>query len=204
MEFIRNQVNVEEPDKVRVIRQDGSTGESGLPSGGLLLLIGLPGSGKSAVGQGLAAKLGLKLVRLPVQGAAEALAELARGGAAVVEVPHTLLAEAELRSAIQASGRVLYLMANIGAIVRRLAKEPGESEATLALQDGMVRLLGTYEPLFMQTLHLLVPADGPLEEVGQPAGIESRIDVRDRCRSGAPQETGQARTARPRRDANHR
>jgi shikimate kinase len=165
MEFIRNHVDVEEPDKVRIIRQDGHAGESGLPSGGLLLLIGLPGSGKSAVGQGLATKLGLSLVRLPVQGAASALAELVRGGAAVVEVPHTLLADPELRAAIQASGRVIYLMTNIGAIVRRLAKEPGESEATLALRDGMARLLGTYEPLFMQTLHLLVPADGPLEEV---------------------------------------
>ncbi len=165
MEFIQKKVQVEEPDKVRIIRQDGHAGESGLPSGGLVLLIGLPGSGKSAVGQHLARELGLAFAQLPTQDAAEALAELAARGAAVVEVPHTLLADAPLRAALQASGRVLYLMANAGTLAARKAKDSGDTQEVQALCEGLGRLVGSFEPLFMQTLHLLVPADGPLDEV---------------------------------------
>lgn len=169
MEFIQKKVQVEEPDKVRVIRQDGHAGESGLPSGGLILLVGLPGSGKTAVGQWLAEKLGVSFAQLPTQGAAEALAELAARGAAVVEVPHTLLADASLRASVQAAGRVLYLMANAGTLAARKAKNPANTPANAqevqALCEGLGRLMGSFEPLFMQTLHLLVPADGPLDEV---------------------------------------
>lgn len=165
MEFIQKKVQVEEPDKVRIIRQDGHAGESGLPNGGLVLLIGLPGSGKSAVGQHLARELGLAFAQLPTQGAAEALSELAARGAVVVEVPHTLLADAPLRTAIQGSGRVLYLMANAGTLAARKAKNPGDTLEVQALCEGLGRLVGSFEPLFMQTLHLLVPADGPLDEV---------------------------------------
>jgi len=165
MEFIRKKIEVEEPDKVRIIRQDGHAGVSGLPTGGLILLIGLPGSGKSAMGERLAGKLGLPFVQLPARDAATALEALVAAGPAVVEVPHKLLTNADMRVRIQASGRVIYLMANVGALTRRLAKTPDDTPATLALRDSLGQLMSAFEPLFMQTLHLLVPADGPLDEV---------------------------------------
>lgn len=165
--FIREKVEVEEPGKVRVHRQDGSAGP-GLPTGGPLYLVGLPGSGKSALGQRLAEKLGTPFLALPTLGGPEAwskaLDEALALGVPVVETPHKLLADEAIRQRLAATGRVLYLMANAGVLAARLAgQRPGQDPE--ALRPGLVNLIGTFEPLFMQTLHMLVPAEGPLDEV---------------------------------------
>lgn len=163
-EFIRREFQVQEPDKVRTHRQDGPSAGPGLPTAGPLYLVGLPGSGKTALGQRLAAKLGVPFVALPAQDPGPALDAALALGAPVVEVPHRLLADEALRQRLASTGRVLYLMANAGALAQRLAAaKPGQDPE--ALLRGLINLMGTYELLFMQTLHLLVPAEGTLDEV---------------------------------------
>ncbi len=165
--FIREKFEVEEPGKVRVHRQDGSAGP-GLPTSGPLYLVGLPGSGKSELGQRLAEKLGVPFLALPAQGGpqawGQALDEALAQGAPVVEVPHKLMADEGFRQRLASTGRVLYLMANAGVLADRLAKAR-QGQDPEALRQGLVNLIGTFEPLFMQTLHMLVPAEGPLGEV---------------------------------------
>jgi hypothetical protein len=80
----------------------------------------------------------------------------------VVEVPHKLLLGEAFRQRLGATGRVLYLMASVEACAKRLAKTP-EEEAQLRERLGRIRT--AYEPWFMQTLHLMATADGPLDEM---------------------------------------
>jgi len=160
-EFIRKEFQVDEPDKVTVIRHDAPAPRPQMPGGGILYIIGLPGSGKSAVAEGLARELGRPAHTLPLDGAGAALDSLlAQGPAAlmVVEVPHKLLTGEAFRQRLQSTGRVLYLMASVEAIAARLGMTQEERER-------LGRQRSTYEPLFMQTLHLMAPADAPLGEV---------------------------------------
>lgn len=165
--FIREKFEVEEPGRVRVHKQDGSAGP-GLPTSGPLYLVGLPGSGKSALGPRLAEKMGVPFLALPAQGGpqawSQALDEALALGAPVVEAPHKLLADEAIRQRLASTGRVLYLMANAGVLADRLA-QTREGQDPEALRRGLVNLIGVFEPLFMQTLHMLVPAEGPLDEV---------------------------------------
>lgn len=77
-------------------------------------------------------------------------------------MPHKLLTLDSFRARMQATGRVLYLMAGAEVIAKRLAKSPEEEEA---LRQRLGRQRTAFEPLFMQSLHLIAPADAPLDEV---------------------------------------
>ncbi|MDR3640803.1 MAG: hypothetical protein P4L39_05725 [Humidesulfovibrio sp.] len=160
-EFIRREFQVADPDKTTVIRQDVPAPRPG-QSGDVLYLIGLSGSGKSAVAEHLAQALGRKPFELPLDSAEAALDAILAAGPAVVVVPHKLLTGESFRQRLQATGRVLYLMAGVEAIAARQAKSP-EEEASLRERLGRQRT--AFEPYFMQTLHLLAPADGPLAQV---------------------------------------
>lgn len=164
-QFIRREFHVEDPDKATVIRQDRPAPRPG-QAGGNIFLIGLSGSGKSELAQRLAQTLCIQAAELPLDGAEAALDALGaaaqNGQPAVVAVPHKLLAGEAFRKRMQASGRVLYLMAGAEAIAARMAKTP-EEEA--ALRERLGRQRTAFEPYFMQTLHLLAPADGPLDQV---------------------------------------
>jgi shikimate kinase len=161
-EFIRKKFQVDEPDKTTVIRHDAPAPKPQAPGGGILYVIGLPGSGKTAVAAGLATELGRPALTLPLDGADEALDRILASGQAVVEVPHKLLLGEAFRLRLGATGRVLYLMASVEAMAGRLAKTPGEQAS---VRERLGRLRTSYEPLFMQTLHLMAPADAPLAEV---------------------------------------
>lgn len=161
-EFIRREFHVDDPDKSATIRQDVPAPRPAMPGGGVLYIIGLPGSGKTSVAAHLAQTLGCPAHSLPLEGADEALDAILAAGPAVVEVPHKLLTSEALRQRVSQTGRVLYLMAGVEAIAARLAKSP-EEEAQLRQRLGRQRT--TYEPWFMQMLHLLAPADGPLDQV---------------------------------------
>jgi shikimate kinase len=164
-EFIRREFLVEDPDKTTVIKQDAPAQRPG-PAEGVLFVIGLSGSGKSEIARRVAEALGRQAAELPLDGADAALDDLfaaaQNGSPAVVAVPHKLLAGEGLRKRLQAGGRVLYLMAGAETIAARQAKTP-EEEATLRERLGRQRT--AFEPYFMQTLHLLAPADGPLDQV---------------------------------------
>lgn len=168
-QFIRKEHHVEEPDKVRV---HGAAQRPELPDSGILYIIGLPGSGKSALAARLAEALGARAAELPLEGAITALDALLAEGPAVVAVPHKLLTEPALRQRLRATGRVLYLMADAGTLAARLAADPGEQEQ---LRQRLARQLAAYEPWFMETLHLLVPALGPLDEVVDMALERARL-----------------------------
>jgi len=165
-DFIRREFHVDDPDKTTVIRQDQKPARPGAAAGALFL-IGLSGCGKSAVAQRVAAALGGHAAELPLDGTEAALdailAEADRQGAqAVIAVPHKLLAAEPFRLRMRAAGRVLYLMAAVEAIAARLAASPQEEDA---LRQRLGRQRSAFEPMFMQTLHLLAPADGPLDAV---------------------------------------
>jgi len=160
-EFIRQEFHVLDPDKTTVIRQDSPQMRPGAFSE-VLYLIGLSGCGKSAVAAHLGRELGRPAHELPLEGADEALSAILAAGPAVVAVPHKLLSGEAFRQRLQATGRVLYLMAGVETIAARLATSPEEDGK---LRERLGRQRVAFEPLFMQTLHLLAPADGPLPEV---------------------------------------
>jgi len=156
--FIRQGFQVAEADKTTVIDHGASAPRPQMPGADILYIIGLPGSGKSAVAAHLAGELGRPAHALPLEGAPEALERILAAGPAVVEVPHKLLTGEVFRQRLQSTGRVLYLMASVEAIAQRLGKTDEERER-------LGRLRSNYEPWFMQTLHLMAPADAPLDEV---------------------------------------
>lgn len=161
-DFIRREFHVEDADKTTTIRQDIPAPRPQMPGGGIIYLIGLPGSGKSAVAEFLARELGCPAVTLPLDAPDAALDGILSGGPAVVEVPHKLLLGETFRQRLSGTGRVLYLMASVEAIAPRLAGEPEEQAR---LRERLGRQRTAYEPWFMQILHLMVPADAPLAEV---------------------------------------
>lgn len=164
-EFIHREFQVDEPDKTTVTRHDVPAPRPRMPGGGILYIIGLPGSGKSAVAEGLARELGCPALELPLDAPDEALKRILAAtpaGPAVVEVPHKLLLGEAFRQRLQSTGRVLYLMASVEAVAERQAKT---QEEQAKVRERLGRLRTSYEPLFMQTLHLMAPADAPLNEV---------------------------------------
>jgi len=165
-DFMRKEFHVKDSGKTTIIRQDSPTPRPQMPGGDILYIIGLAGSGKSAVAEGLARELGRVAVALPLEGAEAALDGILAAGPAVVEVPHKLLSGESFRQRLQSTGRVLYLMASVEAIAQRLGGEPEEQARQ---RERLGRQRSAFEPLFMQTLHLLAPADGPLAEVLETA-----------------------------------
>jgi len=165
-EFIHREFHVQDPDKSTVIRQDAPAARPAMPGGDVVYVIGLQGCGKTAVAAHLGSALGRPAHTLPLEGADEALDAILKAGPAVVEVPHKLFTSAALRQRLADTGRVLYLMAGVETIAARLAAAPPNArEDEPKLRERLGRQRSTYEPLFMQTLHLLAPADGPLEQV---------------------------------------
>jgi len=165
-EFIRREFHVQDPDKTTVIRQDTPTARPAMPGCDVLYVIGLQGCGKTAVAAHLADALGRPAHTLPLEGADKALDAILAVGPAVVEVPHKLFTSEAFRQRLAGTGRVLYLMAGVEGIAARLAAAPPNTrEDEPKLRERLGRQRSTYEPLFMQTLHLLAPADGPLEQV---------------------------------------
>jgi len=164
-EFIHREFQVEEADKTTTIRHDTQAPRPRMPGGGILYIIGLPGSGKSAVAERLASELGCPARTLPLDGPDEALTQILAAtpaGPVGVGVPHKLLLGEAFRQRLQSTGRVLYLMASVEAMAQRLAKTPEEQAK---VRERLGRLRTSYEPLIMQTLHLMAPADAPLDEV---------------------------------------
>ncbi|MBI5518743.1 MAG: hypothetical protein HY916_01640 [Desulfovibrio sp.] len=173
-EFIRREFHVEEADKSTT--HGTAAPRPAMPGGGVLYIVGLEGSGKSAVAAHLAANLGATAHALPLDGADAALDAVLAAAAgcsqAVVEVPHKLLASEAFRSRMAASGRVLYLMAGVEAIA---ARKTGTPEEEARLRERLGRQRTAFEPLFMQCLHLLVMADGPLAQVQAEALERARM-----------------------------
>jgi len=161
-EFIHREFHVQDPDKTTTINQSAPAQRPAMPGEGVLYVIGLQGCGKTAVARHLGQALGRPVHTLPLEGADAALDAILAAGPAVVEVPHKLFAAESLRQRLGQTGRVLYLMASVESIAARQAATP-EDESKLRERLGRQR--STFEPLFMQTLHLLSMADGPLDQV---------------------------------------
>ncbi len=164
-QFIRKEFKIDEADKTAVYRHDTPAPRPSMPGGGIIYIIGLPGCGKSAVAERLASALGCTAQELPLDEPGAALNRIladAPAGPAVVEVPYKLLLGEEFRTRLGSTGRVLYLMASVEAMAERLATT---AEEQAKVRERLGRLRTSYEPLFMQTLHLMAPADAPLDEV---------------------------------------
>jgi AmmeMemoRadiSam system protein B len=158
--FIRKKAEVAEADKVTVM---GNTPEELRPDmarTGNVILAGLTGSGRRALGEALAQALGREFldwenVADEVE-AATLLDALAQGGQ-VVRLPLRLLRREEVRDPLRRTGVVFYLAADVPLLLAR--RGPG------AQREAISREVGEMEPLALSFLHFLLRAEESPDEL---------------------------------------
>jgi shikimate kinase len=188
---IQKKYDVAEADKTAVFR-DGENATKA-KSGDNIFLVGLRGSGKSTVGRELAAKLGKTFVDMDdvVEAKAgasiaeivvesgwprfrelerEALQEIAATSGQVVATGGGVILDEANRATLKDRGKVFYLMADVGLLASRIMNDPKQAQRpSLTEADGveeeLARTLTEREPLYMQTLDFIVPAEQPLAEI---------------------------------------
>lgn len=127
-------------------------------TGGNLLFIGLPGSGRKTLARSAAARLGLAYAA-----AADAQAleyALARSGQAIAvtgTVTGMGLGAPEARERLRAAGKVFYLM----SVAPILAKRLGD----LSRLEELAQAVTANEPFFLQAAHFVLPLDATPEEM---------------------------------------
>ena len=187
-----------------------------------VVLVGLPGAGKSTVGPLVAAALGRPFVDLDAElerrvGAsvaeqfagegepafrrreAELSAELARGGGAVLAPGGGWLANAVAAATLRPLGVLIYLLVRPADAIARL----GEGRATRPLLAGPDPL-GALEALYARRRALYEEADATVDALGAPAAVAARVVAVVRGRSDertAAATDGELVTAREVRDA---
>jgi len=147
-----------------------------------IVLVGLPGSGKSTVGRQLARRLGVPFidsdhvieerhaVHLPLQAAEkyearfrdieqETLDELSQGPAAVLSTGGGACMREATRNFLKARGQVIYLRSTPEDIYRRIKHDRGRP--LLLVADPLQRLRDLYaqrDPLYREVAHSVVDA----------------------------------------------
>jgi len=132
---------------------------------GRVVLVGLPGSGRSVLARLLAERLGLEVVT-PAD-APSALVALA-GPAAVIVLADGLVADPSVRPHIHGAGKVFYLMADSRTLAARVAERAGGADQAAAWRELSARL-SVMEPVFFGVLHFILQAAGPLEDLVEDA-----------------------------------
>lgn len=151
----------------------------------LLVLVGLPGSGKSTVGRQLAKRLGLSFTDTdhaieqridcsirefferegegPFRDIEEAVIdELARGGAGVLATGGGAVLRPANREHLRAAGHVIYLRSTPEELFRRLRHDT--NRPLLQVSDPLARLRALYEerdPLYRETAHFVIDTGRP-------------------------------------------
>lgn len=152
---------------------------------GLIILVGLPGSGKSTVGRQLARRLGLPFhdsdhvieqrlgcsIRDYFEREGEAafrdqeqtvLAELASAGAGVLSTGGGAVLRPANRQLLREAGHVVYLRSSPEEVFRRVRHDG--SRPLLQVADPMARLRQLYaerDPLYRETAHFVVETGRP-------------------------------------------
>lgn len=152
-----------------------------------LVLVGMPGSGKSSVGRRLAQRLGLKFVDADAEiekaadmaisdifatygephfrdREAKVIARILEGGPLVVATGGGAFMHPNTRAAIRAQGIAVWLKADFGVLLRRIKRKDdrplfkdGDHEGTLK------RLLKEREPFFAEADIVVVSQESPHE-----------------------------------------
>ena len=157
--FIQKKSEISEADKVAVMGGAPEELRPDMARTGNVILAGLAGSGRRALGRALAQALGREFLDWEdtPEGAAaeELLAELEPGGK-VLRLPARLVARDDLRDRLRRSGVAFYLAADVPFLLA--GRGPGADRAALA------REVEEFEPLALSFLHFILRAD---EEPGE-------------------------------------
>jgi shikimate kinase len=132
---------------------------------GRIILVGLPGSGRTALAGLLAARSGLGAVR-PVDGG-EALAALS-GPPAIIILDDALVADPQIQPRIHGAGKVFYLMVDSRTLAQRATGAEAVSDAEPAWRDLSARL-AVMEPVFYGVLHFILQGANPPEALVEDA-----------------------------------
>ena len=193
--FIQRRFEVQEPEITATHRHGaGLEQEPRDIQATNIFFIGPRASGKTTLARAVGQELGLVVVdtdEMIQESAGWSIAEIVqdRGWAGFRELEHKVLVKlcsgigqavatgggvvlkAENRELMRSSGLVFYLLAEAGVLLDRLGKQssadwrPPLSE--LDADQEIVQTLAEREPLYFQTLHYLIPANKPVDELVQ-------------------------------------
>jgi shikimate kinase len=153
-----------------------------------IVLIGMPGSGKSSVGRRLAAKLGLTFVDADAKieeaaggmsiadifathgepyfraGEAKVIARILESGRQVVATGGGAFMNPQTRAQIRARGISVWLKADFGVLLRRIKRKDERPLFRNGDYEGTLRrLLNEREPVFAEADIVVASQDGPHE-----------------------------------------
>jgi shikimate kinase len=164
-QFIKRKQEVSEADKTKVFakgerREDFADMWSNT---GNILLVGLPGSNRVALGRELAARMGIQLCQ-PAD--MDALQRDCAEGNRVIVVPTAILEQPENVSFVHGAGKVFYLMADARQLAERLEDRSPSGDAD-SLWRECARRLEAGQAAFMTALHFIVQASGSVEDMAE-------------------------------------
>lgn len=132
---------------------------------GTLLLVGLPGSGRTELGRLLAARLDMPFVQASDACSLDSALE---NGPGVVVLADALFDEPELIAKINRAGKVFYLMADARTLAQRVAERSEQADLEQVWRSTSARL-EEVEPRFMQALHFILQAQNAPEALLEDA-----------------------------------
>lgn len=139
-----------------------------------VFLAGLPGSGKSALAEAAAEKLGLQYLDLvePLEkGGIEAVErnviEIAQGsGGVFAALPAKALSSEIIREHVTASGALVYLMADMPLLIARFEDDPASAKREGVEKEEDLRVqFARFEPVALGSAKAIVRAENAPEEV---------------------------------------
>lgn len=152
--LINEEYKVDEPDASRTFEK-GERREDfadAWQDTGNVILVGLAGSGKTALAALLAERTGLETVTPDT--AEDALNMLDEKGRILV-LDDALVENADVQPKIHGAGKVFYLMADTRTMAARVAGDASEEEIE-ELWRSMSARLGVMEPVFYSILHFII------------------------------------------------
>ena len=182
-----------------------------------IVLIGMPGSGKSSVGRRLAAKLGLTFVDADAKieeaaggmsiadifathgepyfraGEAKVIARILESGRQVLATGGGAFMNPQTRAQIRARGISVWLKADFGVLLRRIKRKDERPLFKSGDYEGTLRrLLAEREPVFAEADIVVASQDGPHE-----ISVDAIIAELERRLGAAHAAAPAAKEARP-------
>ncbi len=119
---------------------------------GNIVLVGLPGSGKAVLAEGLAQRTGLDvLVPKSMEDAIESL----KGEKSIVVLEDSLVESDGVQPLVHGAGKVFYLMVDTNTLSTRLAEREKVEDKEQLWHDLSARL-AVMEPIFYGVLHFIL------------------------------------------------
>ncbi len=167
MNFINKKQTVLESDKTKVfVKGDRREDFADMWSEtGNILLLGLPGSNRVALGDELASRMGTQLQQPDDM---EALRLVCSQGGQVIVVPEVAFSDPEDVSFVHGAGKVFYLMADARSLSERLEKRAPSGDIDAVWRE-CARQLEVMQPAFMTALHFLVQVSDSVREMADDA-----------------------------------